>query len=124
MKKTILILFSLFTFSTAFAQSGYNLEFSQAILVEGSTMTVPSGKVWKAVSVQRNNASNYTCSITINGSVIYVGGGKAHGQSNQNSYAKTSFSETFPIWLPTGTTIAAGTDVQFVSVIEFNLISN
>jgi hypothetical protein len=124
MKKSILILFSLFSFSIAFAQSGYNLEFSQAILVEGSSLSVPSGKVWKVVSVQRNNASNYTCSIIINGSEIFVGGGKAHGQSNSNSYAKTSFSETFPIWLPTGTTIAAGTDVQFVSVVEFNLISN
>lgn len=122
MKKSILILFSLFTFSIAFAQSGYNLEFSQAILVENSTMTVPSGKVWKVVSVQRDDISAFNARIDINGSEIYVGGGYQDGVTQHQRVSK--FSETFPIWLPSGSTIKAGTGIQFVSVVEFNLISN
>jgi hypothetical protein len=122
MKKSILILFSIFTFSIAFTQSGYNLEFSQAILVENSTMTVPSGKVWKVVSVQRGDFDNYTTKIEINGSVIYVGGGYQDGVTQNQRVTK--FSETFPIWLPSGSTIKAGTGIQFISVVEFNLISN
>ena len=114
MKKTILILFSLFSFSIAFAQGGYNLEFSQAILIEnGNTMTVPSGKVWKVVSAQKSAAGVSTYNqIKINGINTYSGG----GQYDDNGY--------FPIWLPTGTTIEATQYCRYISVVEFNLISN
>lgn len=116
MKKTILILFSLFSCSIAFAQSGYNLEFSQAILVENSTMTVPSGKVWKVVSVQRSTASSSSGSskVSINGQDVMVGGHTLDG----------SATGSFPIWLPAGSTISAEDYVHFISVVEFNLISN
>ena len=114
MKKSILTLFSLFSFSIAFAQSGYNLEFSQAILVENSTMTVPSGKVWKVVSVQRSGYSVNNNRIEINGQLVYVGGATSAGNA----------TGSFPIWLPAGSTIAASQYVQFLSVVEFNLISN
>lgn len=113
MKKIILILFSLFTFSIAFAQSGYNLEFSQAILVDNSTMTVPSGKVWKVVSVQRTGTQG-AVEININGQNVYVGGASYDGTA----------TGSFPIWLPAGSTISAETYVHFISVVEFNLISN
>jgi hypothetical protein len=110
MKKSILILFSLFSFSIAFAQSGYNLEFSQAILIEeGSTLTVPSGKVWKVVSAQLKNDGGYRKQIIINGNVTYTGG---------------TDNGSFPIWLPTGTTISPNNTCQYISVVEFNLISN
>jgi len=114
MKKSILILFSLFSFSIAFAQSGYNLEFSQAILVESSTMTVPSGKVWKVVSVQRSNHGNGGVKININGLDVSVGGATSDGVA----------TGSFPIWLPAGSTISTGIYVHFISVVEFNLISN
>tara|TARA_Y100000385_G_C13058402_1_gene623120 strand:+ start:440 stop:808 length:369 start_codon:yes stop_codon:yes gene_type:complete len=122
MKKTILILFSLFTFSTAFAQSGYNLQFSQAILVQSTSQTVPSGKVWKVVSVQRNTNGNYNSQITINGTIIYVGGGYQDGVTQHQKVS--NLGNTFPIWLPAGTTIKAEAGVEFLSVLEFNLISN
>ena len=114
MKKIILIIFSLFTFSIGFSQSGYNLEFSQAILVESSTMTVPSGKVWKVVSVQRSSYQYADPQIFINGETIYVGGGNYAGAG----------TGSFPIWLPAGTAIVSGSSIKFISVVEFNLISN
>ena len=112
MKKSILILFSLFSFSFAFAQSGYNLEFSQAILIEnGNTMTVPSGKVWKVVSVLASNTNSPQKKVIINGTSSYIG---KPGE--------------IPLWLPAGTTIRPDTyssiTTEFISVVEFNLISN
>lgn len=111
MKKTILILFSLFTFSIAFAQSGYNLEFSQVKLIGSTTETVPSGKVWKITSVLASGATiRY---ININGTSVNMG----HSQYGSDI-------SNFPIWLPEGSTLAAGANVYKISLVEFNLISN
>ena len=121
MKKLLFILLTTFLSSGIYAQ-GNNLQFSQAILVESTSQTVPSGKVWKVVSVQRGDHDNYTTKIEINGADIYVGGGYQDGVTQHQRVTK--FSETFPIWLPSGSTIKAGSGVQFVSVVEFNLISN
>ena len=61
MKKIILISFLILTCNLFYAQStSYNLGFSQAILVEGTSLSVPSGKVWKVVSVQRSEFNDYT----------------------------------------------------------------
>ena len=123
MKKIILISFLILTCNLFYAQStSYNLGFSQAILVEGTSLSVPSGKVWKVVSVQRSEFNDYTARIEIDGNDIYVGGGYQDGVTQNQRVTK--FSETFPIWLPSGTTIKAGQGVQFVSVVEFNLITN
>ena len=111
MKKTILILFSLFTFSIAFTQSGYNLEFSQVKLVGNTTETVPSGKVWKITSLLTNNRQiRY---INIDGTSVNMG---YHTDGIEIS--------PFPIWLPEGSTLSTGANVYKISLIEFNLISN
>jgi len=119
MKKLLFILLTTFLSSGIYAQ-GNNLQFSQAILVESTSQTVPSGKVWKVVSVQRNTSANYNSSITINGTFIYVGGGYQDGVTQNQKVS--NLGNTFPIWLPAGTTIKAGTGVEFLSVLEFNIV--
>ena len=72
--------------------------------------------------MQRSEFNDFTARIEIDGNDIYVGGGYQDGVTQNQRVTK--FSETFPIWLPSGTTIKAGQGVQFVSVVEFNLITN
>lgn len=119
MKKIFLLVFIVFSFSYFFGQ-GNNLQFSQAILVESTSQTVPSGKVWKVVSVQRNTNGNYNSQITINGTIIYVGGGYQDGVTQNQKVS--NLGNTFPIWLPAGTTIKAEAGVEFLSVLEFNVV--
>ena len=119
MKKILLFTFTIFSFSCFFGQ-GNNLQFSQAILVESTSQTVPSSKVWKVVSVQRNTNANHNSHITINGTIIYVGGGFQDGVTQNQKVS--NLGNTFPIWLPAGTTIKAEAGVEFLSVLEFNIV--
>jgi hypothetical protein len=120
MKYVIALLFAL-TFSKIDAQ---NLQFSQVLTFSGTTTgnngisqlgTVPSGKVWKIVSI--SNLGNYH-SIQINN--VSVTTGIANASINTYLY--------LPIWLKDGDQIrhvnysSSSNSDYFVSIIEFTIV--
>ena len=108
MKKLLFILFTFLMAHCIYSQ-GNNLQFSQAILVEnGTTVTVPPGKVWKVVSAQLGQDDGSRKQIIINGNATYAG-------QNDPGF--------FPIWLPAGTTINGSTRCEYISVVEFNIVN-
>jgi hypothetical protein len=140
--KTPLLLLFLIIYYQNIAQG--NLQFSQVKLVS-TTETVPAGKVWKLQNFLPNvslftditrNQTNPTSGgirnfiILVNGISIYLQTtvtrevGRSDSYWNQDGYATAASSSILnePIWLSAGTTLAASTNVQFVSIIEFNVI--
>lgn len=109
--------------------SGQTLNFSQVLSVSSTTDTVPANKVWKVTSIiptqsfiQSSNPVQYN--LVIDGSTLAVGhsawGSTALAQ-NSAAYAGSMSNCVFPIWLPSGTTLATGTGVSRISVIEFTV---
>ena len=140
--KTPLLLLFLIIYYQNIAQG--NLQFSQVKLVS-TTETVPVGKVWKLQNFLPNvslftditrNQINPTSGgirnfiILVNGISIYLQTtvtrevGRSDSYWSQDGYATAASSSILnePIWLSSGTTLAASTNVQFVSVIEFNVL--
>ena len=133
MKKTLLLLFTFFSFSAAMAQ-GNNLQFSEVKYLPFShstntsheqsnvgSITIPSNKVWKITSVSAH-------SVYSNGQRIDAAFFKVH---IADIFVESS---DFPIWLPTGTytvffdhdsnvsTYQGTTSKCTISAIEFNLV--
>ena len=140
--KTPLLLLFLIIYYQNIAQG--NLQFSQVKLVS-TTETVPVGKVWKLQNFLPNvslftditrNQINPTSGgirnfiILVNGISIYLQTtvtrevGRSDSYWSQDGYATAASSSILnePIWLSSGTTLAASTNVQFVSIIEFNVV--
>ena len=140
--KTPLLLLFLIIYYQNIAQG--NLQFSQVKLVSTSE-TVPAGKVWKLQNFLPNvslftditrNQQNPTSGgirnfiILVNGISIYLQTtvtrevGRSDSYWSQDGYATAASSSILnePIWLSSGTTLAASTNVQFVSIIEFNVV--
>lgn len=125
---------------------GQTLEFSQVILVDANVQTVPAGKVWKvekAVSNQgivkistsgTSTASSSTYwNYAVNGNSVPITRIDATNAANNVPTSSSSSSNTnsvylnidqsaFPVWLPAGTTLAAGQDLFYLSVIEFTVV--
>lgn len=121
MKKIIFI--TLLFCGLAFTGQSQTLEFSQVLLVS-SLDTVPQGKVWKVTNILPTLDGNGTCKISVNGNDIVVAfakdGTQYVGNSNTvpHDYSYNGLQGSY--WLPEGTTLQAGTNVQYISVIEFN----
>ena len=138
MKILILALFSALS-SQLYSQG--NLQFNQVKLVS-TIETVPAGKVWKVESAVFMGGSpfcigtgtNTSCgpgsmqstgfvgdmSFQVNGQINYLYTNLGQPGSSA-SYASQGYS-TFPIWLPAGSTLAASTNMRYLSVLEFNII--
>lgn len=131
-----LIFFTAFVLSLVhFANAqGYTLQYNQTKLV-GSVETVPAGKTWKITGIlPSTRLSSAYCSgstscgytqteqiILVNGNNVWMASSDARGSSY--GYVATAIINTSDIWLPEGTTLAAGTGVYRVSVLEFNMIA-
>jgi len=88
------------------------LQFSQVLLVS-TTQTVPANKVWKVESPLPSWGGGATTNtITIDGNLVVVTIG---GSSSVSGIS-------FPIWLPAGTSLAAGQNIPRISVIEFTVV--
>jgi hypothetical protein len=137
-------LFFLFSFlqvlSLQFRAQG-NLQFNQVKLVS-SQETVPANKVWKVESatffggtpICLGSGPNAPCAggnligsgflgemaFNINGQTNYIYSN--FGQPNSSASYSSVGLNPFPLWLPAGSTLAAGTNMRFLSVIEFNII--
>jgi len=109
-----------------------NLQFNQVKLVTIQE-TVPAGKVWKlesapykidAVGTLGNYTSaspgvEYVQTIYVNGNALFVQAIRYYDGSWHLFSGPTC---QFPLWLPEGSTLSAGAGVQFISVLEFNVL--
>jgi hypothetical protein len=119
--KKIIFFIAISLTSISFSQG--NLQFNQVKLV--STLeTVPNGKVWKVENILVNegnligtnmNSRFYACTYKVNNIYCFI------TQSNNSSNISPT-PGSFPFWLPEGSTLAAGTNINFLSVIEFNIL--
>jgi hypothetical protein len=126
MKKIFLVL-TVMALTTFFATAQNIMEFSRVLLVE-SLDTVPQGKIWKVSNIMQTqfshgyNQENHLRDIIINGNIITVSY-SVSSNNNVNYYNHTYDYNGLQgaYWLPEGTTLQAGTNVQYISVIEFNI---
>ena len=126
MRTLLLFSFVVSLFALANTSQAQTLQFSQVLLVS-TTQTVPANKVWKVEGFMPSQSliapwqSTVNFSITINNSQIFVAGAYQR-ESGNSGYAYSANLVFQPLWLPAGTTLAAGTNVFGVSVIEFNVV--
>ncbi len=124
-------------------QTPHTLQYSRTLLISSGGGTVPAAAsnngvdcVWKVVSVlpsanvqQNVSASNGSpmpmgaFEIYVNSNIIYLTRVETafgyNGYDNGNYNFVNVNGELLPMWLPAGTTLAAGSNIQYVSVIEF-----
>lgn len=102
-----------------------NLQFNQVKLVS-TIETVPNGKVWKVESITYNAPLPYigsssagadVCKISIN-SIDQI----VRSFTYQYNGGAAVWEQSFPIWLPAGSTLAGSNGVNQISVIEFNIV--
>jgi hypothetical protein len=125
MKNFIISLTFLFCVTYMHSQ---NLQFSQVILVT-NMQTVPTGKIWKVESylpttVKVDSYSPTAFNIVVN-SVTYPIGHSAYGNaggSNALAWSSEMVNTSLPLWLPAGATVAAGSGIGLLSVIEFSAV--
>jgi hypothetical protein len=111
MRTLALFTLSVLLFLIAAKVQSQTLQFSQVLLVS-STQTVPANKVWKVESVMPINQTSIYHQIVVNSTTIIVGTTNYSG----------SWFHAFPMWLPAGTTLAAGATVFRISVVEFTIV--
>lgn len=124
-------LFGLLGLENSQAQS---LTYSQVKLVS-SVETVPANKVWKINNVLPTagltdagtpmSGSSRHFTVLINGQTIYVISTSWIGRWNSSESGVASNSHSIsdsPIWLPSGTTLAVGSNLYAISVTEFNVV--
>lgn len=130
----LISLFVLINAASTFGQG--NLQFNQVLLVSGS-QAVPAGKVWKVESALISNILTPSATqshMNTNGAYILVNGNSIAVSGTYASWGTPSVTwnasgtmttsgnlTTFPLWLPAGTSLAASSNVTYVSVMEFNI---
>ena len=108
MVSRILISIALLCSSVAMSQDENGLAFSQVLIVDISPqVTVPEGKVWKVVSVLREQMGG-TSAIYIDDTFTWL------------AYEGLSTGLSLPLFLPEGTTIGHYQYINKINVIEFN----
>ena len=123
MKKIFFVL-TVMALTTFFATAQNSMEFSRVLLVE-TLDSVPQSKIWKVTNILQTSNGTGSSKIQVNGNDIVVA--FSIGTSLTNSYNSMSNNDYHynglqgPYWLPEGTTLQAGTNVQYISVIEFNI---
>ncbi len=112
------------------------LQFKGVILLS-SQQTVPNDHVWKIESCMGPrtymggdaNTNNPPAEhlININGNAISVatngyGSMSIYGTSTYRFASKTEVCTTMPIWLPAGTIVNISTNVNYISIVEFEVV--
>ena len=123
MKKIFLVL-TVMAATTFFAAAQNSMEFSRVLLVE-TLDSVPQGKIWKVTNILPTLDGTGSSEIQVNGNDIVVAFNYKlsffRGPSNEEFLNNHYNGLQGPYWLPEGTTLEAGTNVQYISVIEFNI---
>lgn len=102
------------------------LQFSRVLFVT-TTQTVPANKVWKVESILYSAAptnimgGNQNDQLVIDGTAMTV---RATRSSNGGYNAVTYgvWEQKLPLWMPAGSTLAAGQNVNSISVVEFTVV--
>jgi hypothetical protein len=121
-------IFFIFFLAQYWVLSAQTLQFSRILLVDAQVATVPNGAVWKVNSLVPNSAhssgsSPSVYSIVLNGQSSPLGHSGFGTSTSANSFALSSMqAQTLPMWLPSGTTLAAGSGTRVLSVTEFLVI--
>ena len=124
MKKIFLVL-TIMGATTFFATAQNSMEFSRVLLVE-TLDSVPQGKIWKVTNILPTLDGSGSSKIQVNGNDIVVAFSmSSNGQTSSNGNFGNNHNYynglQGPYWLPEGTTLQAGTNVKYISVIEFNI---
>ena len=123
MKKLLFITLSICLAFALSSNAQNQLTFNQVLLVS-SLDTVPQGKVWKVTNILPTLDGTGSSEIQVNGNDIVVafaiGDAQYVGNANYVSHDYSYNGLQGAYWLPEGTTLQAGTNVQYISVIEFN----
>jgi len=130
----ITLLFFLFIMGLQMGIQAQSLTYSQVKLVS-SIETVPANKVWKINNVLPTagltdagtpmSGSSRHFTVLINGQTIFVISTSWIGRWNSSESGVASNSHSIgdsPIWLPSGTTLAVGSNLYAISVTEFNVV--
>lgn len=119
----------LLSFCSGLSLQSQSLAYSQALLIGNVGQTVPANKVWKVESflpttVKVTSTFPTAFNMVVNGSPFPVGHSAFGNTSGNNAEAWSSsmVNNSFPFWLPSGTTLAAGTGIGLISVIEFSIL--
>ena len=133
MKKYILIAISILMFHNSKSQS--NLQFQKVKLINSNLDTVPHGKLWKIESAIYSGEISIIAATTScgNGPCADIRTASININNNSVQIRKSSagFSTAsggliweihFPIWLPEGTILSAGSNVLYLSVVEFAVV--
>lgn len=115
-----------------------NLQFGKTKLIGSKTDTVPTGKVWKLESIIYKQgivpcptsgvSIDISDSIALDGTKLMVRAQRFSGLYENINYRYAHapeflvWEQKLPMWLPAGTTLAAGRGVFYLSVLEFNEI--
>ena len=117
MSKKIIITLSICLAFTLSSNAQNQLTFNQVLLVTLTTQgdTVPQGKVWKVESAVSNAAlHSYFHVDGMEFTLMWV-------YTYANRPTVVSSNTAFPMWLPAGTIVTSGVDVDALSIIEFNI---
>lgn len=140
MRKLITAIF--FMLGITFAVNSQTLQFSQVKLVTSTEETVPPNKVWKVEGIGAARVIGITKAaenpsfapqdqtIFINNTAVSViqtvgtgsGAATAGCCSVYTSVSYAASATKLPLWLPEGTTLKTGSNVSFISVIEFTVV--
>ena len=131
MKKILLLLSILFIAPGAKAQG--NLQFN-AVKKVSTVETVPANKVWKIEgfifntplpnfsTVGSDQILTYNDNIIIDGLITAVRSIRGTIASNGAGKSIAVWQNNMPIWLNAGSTLTVSSGIQFISVLEFNII--
>lgn len=104
MRTTLFFAFIATLFQFTNKINSQTLQFSRVLLVS-TTQTVPANKVWKVETyISDQISSSYYMVI------------------NSHNSGFNQRQPPLPLWLPAGTTLAAGGNIFRVSVIEFTVV--
>jgi len=129
--KTNILVIILLAFATA-ASAQTSLAYNRTLLVDNNVQTVPANTTWKIESIMSaspyavnsacnatNGAFDYGRAIVIDGVDIFPT--SATQSSSSGSIFTTGNSNSFPFWLPAGTTVKTFCSGSKISVIEFKI---
>lgn len=121
----------------AFSQPSLEFNGVRVIVAADGTVAVPAGKVWKIEGVFYSSTvpepicpGSSTCTSLSHSDVIQVNSANVQVRAFRNrgaAYSGSTFitvhqwEQKFPMWLKAGNTLAVGTGVSSISVIEFNV---
>jgi hypothetical protein len=135
MRLTITVMMLLIGLASSSLAQG-NLQFDQVVTVRDVSETVPVGKVWKVESYQQSSVVAYRSSFAnncsdlqklrpyyIDGNIYYDIGSITQVTPQSNNGTVWMVPENkFPVWLKEGQTAKTTCSVDFLSIIEFNVV--